>query len=396
MSNPSTRSLILLSLVFFTWGVLTSANSILVPHFQSLFNLSYQQSMLVQMAFYIAPFAVSIPTSIQMVKRGYKFSLTAALLLTVIGALCLYLALKNLSFAAALCSVFVVAMGVAALQVVANPYVTVTGEASESTRRLTIASTLNSTGTTAGPVLLALAMVTVGIANIYLMLALLIALITYLIRRYLLVDVKSEQQVNVSAHLAKLSKQPQFVFGALMIFVYVGVEVAIGTVTISYLSDETLVGLSATTATTLMSIYWAGSLVGRMAYSFVAHRCAPLKTLLFGAMGASALILLAILTSSLVGGIALVLIGLVNSFMYPIIFSRAIENLGDSTGAASAILIMCGIGGGVVPMLQASTIASWGVANSYFVPLCGYIMLALYGAVCLRRKVAASQFGQTA
>ena len=171
MKNQSTRSLILLSLVFFSWGVLTSANSILVPHFQTLFSLTYQQSMLVQLAFYIAPFSVSIPTSILMAKRGYKFSLGGALALTVIGSLSLYFTLTAISFFGALISVFVVAMGVAALQVVANPYVTITGESHAATHRLTIASTLNSTGTTLGPVLLAIAMVTVGVANIYLMLA---------------------------------------------------------------------------------------------------------------------------------------------------------------------------------------------------------------------------------
>ena len=378
MKNQSTRSLILLSLVFFSWGVLTSANSILVPHFQTLFSLTYQQSMLVQLAFYIAPFSVSIPTSILMAKRGYKFSLGGALALTVIGSLSLYFTLTAISFFGALISVFVVAMGVAALQVVANPYVTITGESHAATHRLTIASTLNSTGTTLGPVLLAIAMVTVGVANIYLMLALVIATIAVLIYRSSLVDVKPKQQVKVAAHLGSLAKQPQFLFGALMIFTYVGVEVAVGTVTISYLSEPDIAGLSAATATTLMSLYWAGSLVGRLAYSWLANRYKPLKTLLFGALCAIALITFSMVTESLVGGIALVMIGLCNSFMYPIIFSRAIEHLGEATGAASAILIMCGIGGGVLPMLQASTIASWGIVYSYFIPMLGYMVIACF------------------
>ncbi|WP_038155629.1 MFS transporter [Aliivibrio fischeri] len=378
MKNQSTRSLILLSLVFFSWGVLTSANSILVPYFQTLFSLSYKQSMLVQLAFYIAPFSVSIPTSILMAKRGYKFSLGGALALTVFGSLSLYFTLSILSFLGALISVFVVAMGVAALQVVANPYVTITGESHTATCRLTIASTLNSTGTTLGPVLLAIAMVTVGVANIYLILALVIAMIAVLIFRSSLIDVKPKQQVKVAAHFGRLAKQPQFLFGALMIFTYVGVEVAVGTVTISYLSDSNIAGLSVATATTLISLYWAGSLVGRLVYSWLANRYQPLKVLMWGALSAITLIVFAILTKSIFGGIALVMIGLCNSFMYPIIFSRAIENLGEATGAASAILVMCGIGGGVIPMLQASTIASLGIVHSYFVPILGYIAIASF------------------
>ncbi|EHN68741.1 glucose transporter [Aliivibrio fischeri] len=334
--------------------------------------------MLVQLAFYIAPFSVSIPTSILMAKRGYKFSLGGALALTVFGSLSLYFTLSILSFLGALISVFVVAMGVAALQVVANPYVTITGESHTATCRLTIASTLNSTGTTLGPVLLAIAMVTVGVANIYLILALVIAMIAVLIFRSSLIDVKPKQQVKVAAHFGRLAKQPQFLFGALMIFTYVGVEVAVGTVTISYLSDSNIAGLSVATATTLISLYWAGSLVGRLVYSWLANRYQPLKVLMWGALSAITLIVFAILTKSIFGGIALVMIGLCNSFMYPIIFSRAIENLGEATGAASAILVMCGIGGGVIPMLQASTIASLGIVHSYFVPILGYIAIASF------------------
>ena len=384
MKNQSSRSLILLSFVFFSWGVLTSANSILVPHFQTLFHLSYQQSMLVQLAFYIAPFAVSIPTSILMAKRGYKFSLSSALVLTIAGSFSLYATLTSLSFVGALMSVFIVAMGVAALQVVANPYVTVTGEEHDATRRLTIASTFNSTGTTLGPVLLAIAMVTVGVANMYLLLAFIITAIAIVIYRSSLVDVKPKQRVKVMIHLGCLAKQPQFLMGSLMIFTYVGVEVAVGTVSISYLSDPDIAGLSVATATTLISLYWAGSLVGRMAYSWLANRFTPLKPLMFGALCAMALIGFAMTNGSLLGGIALVMIGLCNSFMYPVIFSRAIANLGEATGAASAILIMCGIGGGVIPMLQASTLSSIGVVYSYLVPLLGYLAIAFYAFMSMR------------
>jgi len=379
------NSLALLSVVFFSWGLLTSANTILVPYFQQQFGLGYQQSMLVQLAFYLAPFMVCVPTSVWMSRRGYKTTLQGALTITALGCISLFASLWAEWFYAALAAVFGVAMGVASLQVVANPYVTQSGQERDATRRLTIASTLNSLGTTSGPLLLGVAMLTLGIGNIYLLFCLALVVLVGVIYRSSLTDFRTTTPVDIRRHLAELTRQRGFMLGAATIFVYVGVEVSIGTVTISYLAQ--FGGLSSAAAASFISFYWAGSLAGRMLYSLVAGRIGALKVLLCGAGVALALVLYAIINPSFYGGIALILVGLCNSFMYPIIFSRAIDGLGQASGAGSAILIMCGVGGGVIPMVQAQMASEFGLSFSYFVPICGYLLIAFYAFSQIPKRI---------
>ncbi|MCG9788986.1 MFS transporter [Vibrio mediterranei] len=388
VASKSSQSLILLSAVFFSWGLLTSANSILVPYFQSTFSLSYEQSMLVQLAFYFAPFAISIPTSALMARKGYKLSLTVALILTFLGSLCLCISFYGESFVFALSAVFITAMGVAALQVVANPYIIRTSNAQNETKRLTIASTFNSLGTTIGPIVLGIAMISIGLSNIYLVLSALLVLLACTLYSSSITDYRSVESVKILSHLATLRHQPQFIFGAATIFVYVGVEVSIGTVTISYLSDPNIGGFSAPVAATLMSLYWAGSLLGRFGYSIFAQRISAMNTLFSGACIAMILLSVAILSPSLFGGVALIMIGLCNSFMYPIIFSRAVSGLGDASGAASAILIMCGIGGGIIPMIQAMLITRFDVPTSYLIPVLCYAFIASFAFIAKKRGLS--------
>ena len=57
------RPLAIVASLFFMWGFLTCLNDILVPHLKSIFDLSYSQVMLVQLAFFSAYFLFSMPWS---------------------------------------------------------------------------------------------------------------------------------------------------------------------------------------------------------------------------------------------------------------------------------------------------------------------------------------------
>ncbi|WP_019614920.1 MFS transporter [Psychromonas ossibalaenae] len=393
MKNNRTFTLILLAMTFFTWGLLTSANSILVPHFQDLFDLSYKQSMFVQIAFYLAPFLACIPTSIMMNRCGYKMTLSMSLVFTAVGAALFFCAVSFGSFSGALLAIFILALGVAAMQVVANPYVTQLGEAASAPRRLTFTSSINSLGTTLAPLFIGMTLVTLGIANLYLGIAFAVLTLAAVIFKSNIQDFKSELQSNFIGQMQALFKQKNFMLGACTIFVYVGVEVSIGTVTISYLTDKNTAALAPSTAMTLISLYWGGSMFGRFAYSAFSQYIEPSKALGFSACCASMLIIFAILNSSIYGGAALIIVGLCNSFMYPVIFSKSIEGLGALTGSASAVLIMCGIGGGVVPFIQAVMVDFTNVRMSYMVPLCGYLLILIY-SVYSRKNAVGQQYNQ--
>jgi len=67
-----TGALIVLTSLFFLWGLITSLNDILVPHFKAIFTLTYVQAMLVQLCFFGAYFVASLPCGLLVERIGYR------------------------------------------------------------------------------------------------------------------------------------------------------------------------------------------------------------------------------------------------------------------------------------------------------------------------------------
>ena len=72
--------------------------------------------------------------------------------------------------------------------------------------------------------------------------------------------------------------------------------------------------------------------------------------------------------------------GLMNSVMFPTIFSLALEGLGALTSRGSGLLCMAIVGGAIVPLLQALVADHVGLLVSFAVPLVCYVYIAHYGA----------------
>lgn len=382
------KPLAALTCAFFLWGCLTSINSVLIPFFYHYFSLTYRDAMLVNVAFYLAPFVACLPCSALMARLGYRTTLMLAVGFAVMGCLLMALAMWLVAFSLVLVAIFILAIGVAAMQVVANPYVTRLGPEATAAGRLSLASAINSTGTTAAPLLVAglLVLFPVSLAThqepirwLYVVLAGLACGLIGLLSLCRLPDFR-QQQMQRLTHTAKtLFREPHFVIGLLAIFTYVGVEVAIGTTALSYLSDASLGNLDLQQATSLIAIYWGGSLVGRMLYGAVAHRVNAVSVFRIATLSAGLLVILAIFLGNRWGGFCLLLIGLMNSLMYPVIFSQSVRNLGDKTSLASAFLIMAGIGGAVLPFLQGWMMDAVGLRLSFLLPCAAYGVLMWVG-----------------
>ena len=72
MKNKYTPALIVLTSLFFMWGLITSLNDILIPHLKALFDLSYVQAMLIQFCFFGAYFVMSFPSGYLVERVGYR------------------------------------------------------------------------------------------------------------------------------------------------------------------------------------------------------------------------------------------------------------------------------------------------------------------------------------
>jgi FHS family L-fucose permease-like MFS transporter len=390
-----TPALVVLTSLFFMWGLITSLNDILVPHFKAAFTLNYVQAMLVQLCFFGAYFFASIPSGIVVERIGYRNGIIAGLSIAGVGCLGFLPAAIALSYPLFLISLFVLACGITLLQVAANPAVAGLGDPETSASRLNLTQAFNSLGTTIGPVIgstLILAAVPAHVAGApgemqtvrgpYLALAGLLFLTGFVFSRFHLPHLPTEEEQTGTSHAdvtGSLWRQLHLMLGVVAIFVYVGAEVSIGSFLVSFMSQPDVAALPEQTAGRYLSLYWGGAMVGRFIGSAVLRQVSPGYVLAFNA---------AIVIALLGGGMfapghlamwAVLAIGLFNSIMFPTIFTLAIERLGPRTSTASGWLCTAIVGGALVPVLMGYFADTIGIRLAFFVPAVCYAYIVHYG-----------------
>ncbi len=157
----NTGALATLVMVFFFWGFIAASNSIFIPFCKTHFHLNQFQSQLIGSAFYGAYFIGSLILFICsnvigydiLNKIGYKKGIIYGLLISVVGALLIIPSANANSFPAILASFFVVALGFSLQQTAAQPFAILLGDPSTGSHRLNLGGSVNSLGTTLGPLI---------------------------------------------------------------------------------------------------------------------------------------------------------------------------------------------------------------------------------------------------
>ena len=376
-------ALTVVTTVFFMWGFVTVLNDILVPHLKALFELNYTETMLIQFTFFSAYFLMSIPSSRILARIGYRHSLVAGLAVMGLGALLFYPASMVPSYGLFLGALWVLASGITLLQVAANPYVAQLGAPEGASSRLNLAQAFNSLGTTIGPALGGLVILSAaGASSVqvpYLCIAALLFSLAFAISRFHLPALPDiEERHGISAG-DSIWKHRHLVLGAIAIFVYVGAEVSIGSFLVNYFSQPFIGGFAPKVAAGYVSFYWGGAMVGRFVGSAVMRTVTPAKVL--GGAAACAFLLVSASVAS-TGSLAMwsiIAVGLFNSVMFPTIFTLGIAELGPLTGKASGLLIMAIVGGALVPLLQGVLADSIGIHPAFLLPAVCYLYIVFYG-----------------
>ena len=399
--------------LFFIFGGITSLNDVIIPKLKELFTLNYTQAMLVQFCFFTAYLVIGIPGAQLVKKIGYMRGAVAGLLTMMVGCLLFIPASQTATYGLFLFALFVLASGVVIVQVVANPLISLLGPAKTVHSRLTFAQAFNSLGTTIFPrvgsalILGGLAGITASelsgveldayrtaetamIVNTYIGLAIalaVIALAVFLFRNRL-----SGEHHEQGSPLAGFSllRRPRFGLGALSIFLYVGAEVAIGSLIVSYLMQSHVLGVTDSEAGKYIMYYWGGAMVGRFIGSYFLRIISPGKILAGVAVGAIVLILTSASTTGTTSAYSLLAIGLMNSIMFPTIFSLASEGLGFCAADGSGISNISIFGGAVVPLLTgmlADVTGSLGLA--LLLPAACYAVIVGFGLYTARHPVNA-------
>jgi FHS family L-fucose permease-like MFS transporter len=402
-SSTNVAAMAMVTTLFFFWGFVTVLNDILVPHLKSIFDLNYAKVMLIQFAFFSAYFIFSIPSSKIVDAIGYKKTMVTGLLTMGVGALLFIPAASAASFPLFLGALMILAAGITALQVAANPYVTVLGPPETASSRLNLTQAFNSLGTAIGPYLGGLLILNASFkstgetrqmsANVlqsyriqeassvklpYLIIGFALIIFAIIIAMFKLPAIPGAVRHDGTAVKASLWKYRQLVFGAIGIFVYVGAEVSIGSFLINYFGQSEIGNLPEVIAAKYVTAYWLGAMIGRFIGSAILQKVKTGTVLAFAAIVACLLVCLSMLTTGPVAMWSIILVGLFNSVMFPSIFTLGIAKLGPLTGDGSGILVMAIVGGAILPVLQGALADRIGIHHAFIIPAVCYLYILYY------------------
>ena len=359
--------------------------------------------MLIQFAFFSAYFIFSIPSAKIVDAIGYKKTMVTGLFTMGVGALLFIPAASTASFPLFLGALMILAAGITALQVAANPYVTVLGPPETASSRLNLTQAFNSLGTTIGPYLGGLLILNASFKGTdetrqmsaavlqayrvqeassvklpYLIIGIALIIFGVIIGLFKLPAIPGAVRHDGIAVKTSLWKYRQLVFGAIGIFVYVGAEVSIGSFLINYFGQHEIGGLTELAAAKYVTYYWGGAMVGRFIGSAILQKVKTGTVLAVAAIAACALVCISMSTTGSVAMWSIILVGFFNSVMFPSIFTLGIAKLGPLTGDGSGIMIMAIVGGAILPVLQGALADRIGIHHAFIIPAVCYLYILYY------------------
>jgi FHS family L-fucose permease-like MFS transporter len=403
--------------LFFIFGFITNLNMGLVPYLRNIFEiqkLQVWQAMLAEGAFFTAYLVFSAPTSRLIEAIGYKRTIVVSLFIQVAGALLFLPSARFVSFPLFLTAIFVVGAGVAALQTSVNPYVSILGPEHSAPVRLNLAQAFNSLGGSIAPWVAGTFFLTasvlspdevalksaaeqhayqVGIADTvrvpYLIIAFALILLGFAVAFLRLPHIEATHAFRPAKEgdpilSRSIWSYKHTVLGALGIFAYVGVEVGLATTMVLYFSEFKHGGLGVLLkpeAQKLVVFYWLGALVGRLLGSWLVSKIKAGKLLGIFGTAAAAFVVLAIFCGGHIAIGSLLLVGFLNSIMFPNIFTLGIAGLGPLTSKGSGLIMTGVVGGAIIPVIIGKLVDVGSYQIALIVPVLCYLYIAFYGFV---------------
>jgi FHS family L-fucose permease-like MFS transporter len=370
---------VLVTALFLFWGIPSNLNDILIKQFMKSFEITRFKAGLIQSAYYMGYFLLSMPAALIMRKYSYKTGLVIGLLLYSAGTFLFWPAAMVRQYGFFLFALFVVASGAAFLETGANPFIAVLGDPRTSERRLNFSQAFNPVGAVTG-VLLGTVFIFSGIELNEVEISALRAAGEYdaylqhetmrVVAPYLVIGSvifiwallllktkfpKVAEEAHSGAERAKgrfldLFKYRHFVLGVLAQFFYVGAQVGTWSYYIQYVQDYTR------QPEKMAGYFLTGTLVafgvGRFTATYLMKYVSPSK--LMGVYGVINCVLVAVgvLLPGWLGVGALFLTSFFMSLMFPTIFALGIKELGPNTKLGGSLMVMAIIGGAVFPPVE--------------------------------------------
>jgi FHS family L-fucose permease-like MFS transporter len=395
---------ILVSSLFFLWGIANNLNGILIPHLRKALQLTNMQSTFVDTAVYLAYFSAAIPAGMILKKFGYKKGIITGLIVFSIGAFMFIPAANMRAYNIFLLGLFIIGCGLTILETAANPYASKLGDPETSTARLTLAQSFNGLAVFIAPVIGTLFILSgkeftadefaamteidrlaylsseaASVKMPYLSLGIFLLAIAVLFLVNNFPELKEDEGTEEDGTLANAIKHKHLVWAVIAQFFYVGAQVCVT----SFFIRAAIAGggVDEKTAGYYLSMYGILFMAGRFAGSVFMRWISPNKLLSLYAVMCILLSIVAIKTDGQYVVIALGGLGFFMSIMFPTIFSLGIAGLKSNTKPASSLLVMSIIGGAIFPVIMGNIIDRFGddIQIGYAVPLICYAFVLYFG-----------------
>lgn len=383
---------ILVTSLFFLWGLANILNSALIAQFQPVFNISRGEALLVETAFYLGYFTVAVPAGLFMEKYTYKKGIILGLLLYAVGAMLFIPAAKMLTFGFFLLALYVIASGLAFLETAANPYVTILGPKENATQRLNFAQSFNGVALVVGPYLAGLLIFSGNEGELvdiaakqkaasavvlpYAGIGVAVLIVALLIWRTPMPEPDKGDKLRFDPAIFKYRHLMLAVLAQLL---YVGAQVGIWGITIDFVV-EMLPGVSKEVASggflvggTLLFVI--GRFLGTWLMSYVQDN------ILLGTYGLLAVLLclIAILGDDRLAVYSILGVNFFMSIMFPTIFALGVKELGKHTKLGSSFIIMAIVGGAILPPVMGVISEQMDIQTSFWLPVVSFLFVAYYG-----------------
>lgn len=349
------------------------------------FNLKDAQGQLVNTAFYGA-YALSIPFGLLMNKIGYKKTLLLGLAVVGIGFIINYLGISSMLgmstsviYSVFLGSMFIVALGIVMLQLVANPYVMVLGSPEKGAFRMTLANALNSAATTVAPVFITYVIIAGkvptpdAVPGPYLGLGIFTLILCAVLFFLKLPNINEGEQAEELTGEKKEYKDSVFQYphvwlGMLGIFFYMGIELGVPSMLPAYFKSNPELAQYGS-PTDFLPYYWGSMMVGRFAGAIILNKFKPRKILSVCLVCGALCVASSFALSGIASVYAMLAAGLFHSVMWPLVFNLGLQELGPHTKAASGIINLGVVGGATLPLLMGFIVDSPALGVGYAVAM---------------------------
>lgn len=396
---------VLVTSLFFLWGIPNNLNDVLIGQFMKSFTLSRFEAGLVQSAFYLGYFLLAIPAALLMRKAGYKAGIITGLVLFGVGAFLFWPAALSMRYSFFLVALFVMAGGLAFLETASNPFITQIGDPAGAERRLNLAQAFNPIGAISG-VLLGTIFIfsgvelssdniaaikanntyeaylrseTLRVVTPYMALGIIaFALaVVFFCKKFPEITSQTTAREESEGSFSELLSKRHFLLAVATQFMYVGAQVGTWSYFIQY------VQVYAHQTQKLAGFFLTGTLIafalGRFSSAWLMQRVPPARLMGTYAAANVVLVALAITFPGWTGLWAIFLTSFFMSVMFPTIFALGLRGLGVNTKIGGSILVMAIVGGAVLtPVMGLISEMSHSIALAYAVPLVAYVCIALF------------------